>query len=67
MNVYEHKWIFMNINECKWTFMKNLNVPKNDKERNIFQNVLKRSQKINVNDQNSMFIILDLLVILLFL
>ena len=33
--------------------MKNLNVPKNDKERNIFQNVLKRSQKINVNDQNS--------------
>jgi hypothetical protein len=53
MNVYEHKWIFMNINECKWTFMKNLNVPKNDKERNIFQNVLKRSQKINVNVQNS--------------
>jgi hypothetical protein len=33
--------------------MKNLNVPKNDKERNIFQNVLKRSQKINVNVQNS--------------
>jgi len=31
--------------------MKILNVPKNDKERNVFQNVLKRSQKINVNDQ----------------
>ncbi len=31
--------------------MKNLNVPKNDKERSVFQNFLKRSQKINVNDQ----------------
>ncbi len=35
--------------------MKILNVPKNDKERNIFQNFLKRSQKINVNDQNSIY------------
>jgi hypothetical protein len=33
--------------------MKNLNVRRNVQKRNFFQNVLKRSQKINVNVQNS--------------
>jgi hypothetical protein len=35
--------------------MKNLNVRRNVQKRNFFQNVLKRSQKINVNVQNSIF------------
>ena len=43
----------MNITECEWKLTKNLNVPANVQKRNFFQKVLKRSQKINVNVQNS--------------
>jgi len=36
-------------------FMNVYEKPERSKERKIFQNVLKRSQKINVNDQNDWF------------
>jgi hypothetical protein len=41
--------------------VKNLNVPANVQERNFFQNVLKRSQKINVNVQNSILNLIEII------